>query len=193
MTYIAYISEWSFFTMTIAASPCRTYVVYSHALFAQGVRSLLEKQNGVQIVGMEKDIGKALKAVRSLRPEVLLLEEPSANKAQWPFLKLATTGRVVTLSLDHTFATVYDQRRIPASDPVRLAKAIRGTLKRKQSKGPTPDPQQGKAAMGSRGAATRNGNEDQTGRGSRMRRAVKEEVRKPQNIPRPSRGSKKGG
>jgi DNA-binding NarL/FixJ family response regulator len=139
MAYIAYISEWSIFDMTIAASPCRTYIVYSHALFAQGVRSVLEKQDGVQIVGMEKNIGKALKAVRSLRPEVVLLEEPSANKAQWPFLQLTTTGRVVTLSLDHAFATVYDQRRIPASDPVRLANAIRGTGRRQQEPGVEKD------------------------------------------------------
>ena len=192
MTYIAYISEWSFFNMTIAASPCRTYVVYSHALFAQGVRSLLEKQNGVQIVGMEKDIGKAMKAVRSLRPEVVLLEEPSGNKAQWPFLRLATTGRVVTLSLDHSFATVYDQRRIPAGDPVRLAKAIRGTDKGKPSRVPTLGLQQGKAPKGFRPAVGKNGHEDQSKRGMGARRAGKVVGAKAQVAPLASR-ARKGG
>ena len=124
--------------MTIAASPCRTYIVYQHALFAQGVLSVLEKQNGVQIVGMESDVGKALKAVRSLRPEVLLVEEPTKENAQWPLLQLAAAGRVVTLSLDHGFATVYDQHRIPASDPAELVKAILGVRKGKQSQVPGP-------------------------------------------------------
>jgi hypothetical protein len=186
------ISDWSLFDMTVAGAPCRTYIVYHHALFAQGVRSVLEKQNGAQIVGMEKDIGKALKAVRSLRPEVVLLEEPSANKAQWPFLQLATTGRVVTLSLDHAFATVYDQRRIAASNPVRLAKAIRGTDKGKPSQVPTVDPQQGKAAKVSRPAAGKNGHEDQSTRGTGARRAGKLAGVKAQEVPRAPR-AKKGG
>ena len=93
--------------MATAASPCRTYIVYHSGLFAQGVRSVLEAQNGVQIVGMENDVGKALKAVRSLRPEVILVEEPTEKNAEWPLLKLAGAGRLVTLSLDHGFATVY--------------------------------------------------------------------------------------
>jgi DNA-binding NarL/FixJ family response regulator len=153
--YIVYISVWSLFDMTIAASPCRTYIVYHHALFAQGVRSVLEAQDGVQIVGMEKNIGKALKAVRSLRPEVVLFEEPSASKAQWPFLQLATNGRVVTLSLDHAFATVYDQCRIPASDPADLAKAIRGGGKRKQFAVQKPRSQSGTAAKATQPARRR--------------------------------------
>ena len=141
--------------MTIATSPCRTYIVYQHALFAEGVRSVLEEQNGVQIVGMEKDIGKALKAVRSLRPEVVLLEEPSSKKAQWPFLQLATAGRVVTLSLDHAFATVYDQERFPASDPAELAKAIRGNGKRKPQPVLATRQEEGKAKKGPRPAGRR--------------------------------------
>ena len=56
---------------------------------------------------MEKDVPKALKAVRSLRPEVILVEEPTEKNAEWPLLKLAGAGRLVTLSLDHGFATVY--------------------------------------------------------------------------------------
>jgi DNA-binding NarL/FixJ family response regulator len=141
--------------MTIAASPCRTYIVYEHALFAQGVRSVLEAQDGVQIVGMEKDIGKALKAVRSLRPEVVLLEEPSLKETHWPFLQLATTGRVVTLSLDHAFATVYDQERFPASDPAELAKAIRGNGKPKPQPVPATGQKEGKTKKGPRPAGRR--------------------------------------
>jgi DNA-binding NarL/FixJ family response regulator len=141
--------------MTTAASSCRTYIVYEHALFAQGVRSVLEAQDGVQIVGMEKDIGKALKAVRSLQPDVVLLEEPSLKKTHWPFLQLATTGRVVTLSLDNAFATVYDQRRFVASDAAELAKAIRGNGNRKPQQVLATREREGKAKKGSRPAGRR--------------------------------------
>src|SRR5512136_566183 len=105
--------------MMTAASPCRTYIVYHHGLFAQGVRSVLETRRAVQIVGMESDVTKALKAVNSLKPEVIIVEESTGKHQRMrlgAFLNSSTGGRVVTLSLDHGFATVYDQHRISASD-----------------------------------------------------------------------------
>jgi DNA-binding NarL/FixJ family response regulator len=131
--------------MMAAASPCRTYIVYHHGLFAQGVRSVLEERRGVQIVGMESDVAKALKAVRSLRPEVIIVEQ-SAGKHRpmrlGAFLYSAGAGRVVTLSLNHDFATVYDRRRVAATDPADLVKAIRGARNRKQQvAGPDPQPE----------------------------------------------------
>jgi DNA-binding NarL/FixJ family response regulator len=178
--------------ITAASSPCRTYIVYNHGLFAQGVRSILEKQSGVQIVGMESNGAKALKAVRSLRPEVILLEEPTKNDGRWPFLLLAAAGRVVTLSLEHAFATVHDQHRIPASDPADLVKAIRGARKRKRQVAEL-DPQHEEKAIVNRPETGRKGNEDQTGCGVRARRALKEVRKKPEAIPRASRRIWKGG
>ena len=178
--------------MMTAAEPCRTYIVYRHGLFAQGVRSVLEKQGGVQIVGMESNAAKALRAVRSLRPEVILAEEPTKKDARWSFLQLAAAGRVVTLSLEHAYATVHDQHRIQASDPADLIKAIRGARNRKQ-RVTGLGPQHEEKEIVIRPEAGRNGNEDQTGREARARRALKEVLNKPENIPRVSRGKSKGG
>jgi len=190
--YLTHTLEWGYSAMiTAASSPCRTYIVYHHGLFAQGVRSILEKQSGVQIVGMERNAAKALKAVRSLRPEVILVEEPTKNDARWPFLQLAAAGRVVTLSLEHAFATVHDQHRIPASDPADLVKAIRGARNRKQQvKG--LGPQHEEKAIVTRPEAGRNGNEDRTGREARVGRAPKKVIKKLETIPRVSRGKWKG-
>ena len=67
-------------TMSAApSSPCRTYIVYHHGLFAQGVRSVLENRRAVQIVGMERDVARALKAVQSLQPEVIIVEESTGK------------------------------------------------------------------------------------------------------------------
>jgi hypothetical protein len=170
-------------------STCRTYIVYRHALFASGVRSILEERKGVQIGGMDDNIGKALKAVRFLRPDVILLEEPSEKEAEWPFLKSATAGRVVTLSLDHGFATVYDQHRIPASDPGELIRAIQGGGRQQV---PTPNPPHPKAATLLPPEAGPNGGEVRSGKKSRVRRTPKEEASKAQDMPRAPR-ARKGG
>ncbi len=108
------------------ASPCRTYIIYRHALFAEGVRSMLERESGVQIVGMENEMTRATKAVRDLRPEVILVEEPTESGVAWPFLEWATESRVVTFSLNHPYATAYNPRRTAAGEPLDLVKAIQG-------------------------------------------------------------------
>ena len=175
--------------MVTAVSPCRAYIVYRNQLFAKGVRSVLEAKSAVQIVGMEEDIGKALKAVRSLRPDVVLLEEPSEKEARWPFLKLAAVARVVTLSLDHGFATVYDQHRVPAFDPAELIRAIRGGGRQRV---PAPNPPHPKAATLLPSESGPNGGKVRSGKKSRVRHTRREEASKAQDMPRAPR-ARKGG
>jgi DNA-binding NarL/FixJ family response regulator len=112
--------------MTTVASQCRTYIVFRNALFAQGVRSMLERDSGVQIVGMENDLARATTALRALQPEVILVEEAMGCEITWPFLEAAADSRIVTFSLHHAYATVYDSRRIATGAPADLVKAIQG-------------------------------------------------------------------
>jgi hypothetical protein len=138
--------EWSNLSVINADRLCRTYIVYENGLFAQGVRSVLEEQCGVKVVGMESDVAKALKAVRSLKPEVIVVEECTGAHQRMrlgALLHSATAGRVVTLSLDHAFATVYQRNRIPATNLGELVGAIGGVAKQEI---PGPDPHPGKVA-----------------------------------------------
>lgn len=115
--------------MVTAQLPCRTYIVYHHGLFAQGVRSILEERCAVKVVGMESDDTKALKAIQSLQPEVIIVEECTGKHQSMrlgSFLHSAAAGRVVTLSMDHEFATVYQRNCVPATDLGELLTAIQG-------------------------------------------------------------------
>jgi chemotaxis response regulator CheB len=180
-------------TMSAApSSPCRTYIVYHHGLFAQGVRSVLETRRAVEIVGMESDVAKALKAVQSLQPEVIIVEE-STGKHQpmrlGAFLNGSTGCRVVTLSLNHEFATVYQRNRMAATDPVDLVRAIQGVGKRHIPGPDRPDP---KASMLFQLGSGRNGDESRSGKKSRVRRTRKEEPTQTETVSRTTR-ARKGG
>ena len=132
--------------MINADPPCRTYIVYENGLFAQGVRSVLEEQCAVKVVGMESDVAKALKAVRSLQPEVIIVEECTGAHQRMrlgALLHSAAAGRVVTLSLDHAFATVYQRNRIPATDLGELVRVVKGVAKQEI---PGPDQHPGRVA-----------------------------------------------
>jgi len=178
--------------MMAAVSPCRTYIVYHHGLFAQGVRSVLETRRAVQIVGMESDVPKALKAVQSLQPEVIIVEESTGKHQRMrlgAFLNGSTGGRVVTLSLDHDFAMVYDRHRVEANDPADLVRAIQGVGKRHI---PGPDQPHPKASMLFQPESGRNGDERRSGKTSRVRRARKEEPKQTETLSRTAH-AKKGG
>ncbi len=124
---------------------CRIYIVFHHALFAQGIRSLLRGRRAILVVGMESDPVKALEGVGSLRPEVIIVEESDAG-IQSPslaaILQRHPEGRVVALDLDHNFATVYDRHRVVTTQPADLVKAIRGGFRDRA------DPAPGRAPKG---------------------------------------------
>lgn len=83
----------------------------------------------MQVIGMESDTTRALEAVGSLQPEVIIVEESDAG-IQSPtlaaILQRHPAGRVVALDLDHNFATVYDRHRVVTTQPADLVRAIRG-------------------------------------------------------------------
>ena len=121
----------------------RIYIFFRHALFAQGIRSLLHTRRALQVVGMESDPITALEAVAALRPEVVIVEESDAG-VQSPtlgaILERHPMARVVALDLDHNFATVYDRHRVITTQPTDLVKAIRGDFRDREPREPARAP-----------------------------------------------------
>ena len=56
------------------AANIRCLVVDDHALLRQGVRRLLQDQDGVEVIGEAADAAAALEQVISLRPDVVLMD-----------------------------------------------------------------------------------------------------------------------
>jgi len=113
-----------------APHTARVYIVSQTSLFAQGIRSLLGAEPSVEILGVESDPARAVESARSLRPDVIIVEDP-AEQGQWerlgPFIRQATAGRILALNLNHEYVTVYDHQRVEARGPADLLEAIRGS------------------------------------------------------------------
>ncbi len=115
--------------MVGAPERSRVYIVYQHSLFAEGIRSLLRDQPAVRIVGAERDKTQAFKDVKALKPSVVLVEEAAGDplhSTAWDFLHGRAAARVISLNLDQSSATVYDQESLPMSTPGDLLDAVRG-------------------------------------------------------------------
>lgn len=107
----------------------RVYIISETSLFAQGIRSLLQDQPMIEIVGVEDDPHRAVEAVRSLHPDIVIVEA-SQEDDERPRLNAVfqnnTPGRLVVLDLKHNDAIIYNRHRVLAMRKEDLVKAIHG-------------------------------------------------------------------
>ena len=105
----------------------RLYILFNHALFGQGLHSLLRGQRAIQIVGMGKHEPASLREMKSSQPEVIIVEQSSGENHPSIFgsmLQQKAVNRVIALDLDDNFATVYERHRLAITGPEDLINAI---------------------------------------------------------------------
>ena len=104
-------------------NPRRVLIASSHPLFGQGLRSLLQERQAidVQVVGMVSSLEEAISALEELNPDMIIVDYDDEKLNRDEFLARFVEGekklRVVLLSLQSSNeALVYDRRTLAASD-----------------------------------------------------------------------------
>ena len=98
-------------TPTSTSTSTRIFMLSSQPLFSQGVESLLRGKAGLEIVGREADPTKAVAWIRTLKPDVVIVD--SKDLASAPFslvaclLKEDENVRIIALSLENQTIRVY--------------------------------------------------------------------------------------
>lgn len=106
----------------------RIFMLSSQPLFSQGVASLLHAREGLEIVGQEADPIKAIAWIRSLKPDVVVID--SKDLASAPFsivaclLKEDEGIRIIALNLENQTIRVYQGEQRHASNVDDLIAAI---------------------------------------------------------------------
>lgn len=89
----------------------RIFMLSRQLLFSQGVESLLIEQPGLEIVGRESDVDKAMEQIGTLRPDVVILDSQDLESAPSSLitliLKESPGSRVITLNLANDQVRVY--------------------------------------------------------------------------------------
>lgn len=103
--------------------PKRVLIASSHALFGQGLRSLLQarEQTDVEVIGVVSSIEEAMQALEKQNPDLIIVDYDDRVLNRDEFLARFVEGekklRVVLLSLNEAQeALVYDRRTLAASD-----------------------------------------------------------------------------
>jgi two-component system, NarL family, response regulator LiaR len=118
------------------AEPIRVLIVDDHAVVREGLRSFLDLQDGMEIVGEAGDGAEAVAAAERLRPDVVMMDLVMPNvdgvEAMQRLRERVPTARVIVLT-----SFLDDERLLPAiragaagyllkdAQPQELARAIR--------------------------------------------------------------------
>ncbi len=80
------------------------FIVSRYSLFSKGIETLLHQAEGLEIVGCEKDLTQAIEQIRSLQPDVVIVDsrDSDANRGiiMMQVMKEGLRTRVVGLSLN---------------------------------------------------------------------------------------------
>jgi two-component system nitrate/nitrite response regulator NarL len=97
----------------------RILLVDDHALFRGGVKALLQRQAGFEVVGEAADSLEGVKRARELKPDIVLLDlhmpGVSGKEAVSLFLEQAPHTRVVMLTVSESAEDLLDTLRAGAS------------------------------------------------------------------------------
>ena len=89
----------------------RVLIISSHPLFGRGVESLLCRETGLDIVGWETDIDKAVERIKELQPDVVILDnaDPACDPtpAVMRILREGVGTKVIGLNLQDNIMCIY--------------------------------------------------------------------------------------
>jgi DNA-binding NarL/FixJ family response regulator len=103
----------------------RVCIVYEHALFAHGIKRLLEQQKALRMIGMVERPTVSARDLRRLRPDVVVVE----GDGGLALLECLEGLTAVAISLRGDEATIFTGLPIRVSGPEELAKAIRSVAR----------------------------------------------------------------
>jgi DNA-binding NarL/FixJ family response regulator len=95
----------------------RVFILSSHALFSHGVESLLRQEPGLEIVGRETDVDRAIERIQELRPDVVIFDnnDPEADfrPVVMRILREGLGTKVIGLNLrDNTVCIYRGEQRV---------------------------------------------------------------------------------
>jgi NarL family two-component system response regulator LiaR len=169
----------------MAADAIRVLIVDDHAVVREGLRTFLELQDGIEVVGEAGDGEQAVAQAVELEPDVILMDllmpKLDGIGAMRELRRRAVTGRVIVLT-----SFLDDERLMPAIqagaagyllkdvEPAELARAVRSACAGEALIDPTVAARLLHTLSGDRGGASLTANDDAIAQLTRREREVLE-------------------
>ena len=115
----------------------RIFMFSTHPLFGRGVESLLRRETGLEIVGRETDVDKAMERIKELRPDVVILDsgDPACDPtpAVMRILREGVGTKVIGLNLQDNTVCIYRGEQ-------RVVKEVKDLLEAMEHSPLSPEP-----------------------------------------------------
>ena len=106
----------------------RIFMFSTHPLFGQGVESLLREETGLEVVGRETDVDKAVERIKELRPNVVIVDsgDPGCDPtlAVMRILRQGVVAKVIGLNLQDNTIRIYRGEQRVVKEMQDLIEAI---------------------------------------------------------------------
>jgi DNA-binding NarL/FixJ family response regulator len=104
----------------------RILLISDHPLIAEAIRSLVEKNANLKVIGVEPPSEETLAKVRTLRPDIVVLcdDEESPSTACTSLLDVEPQMRVIRLATDGNTIHIYDGHQVAARNAQDLVDAL---------------------------------------------------------------------
>lgn len=110
----------------------RVFVVSDSLMFSGALKSLLSEDPGVEIIGEETEVNRAVKQVKTLQPDVIIWSNSGMNPAlaqeEIHLVKAMPGMKIIGLSLQNNNIVVYQSARKIIGDIQDLVLAIKEDL-----------------------------------------------------------------
>lgn len=105
------------------------FVLSDHLLFARGLESLLNAEQKLKIVGQETDVGKAIKEIELLQPDIVIVDNTNTSETERPellrILQVCPGTKVIGLSLEDNNLYIYKAAQRVVNNTADLMEAIK--------------------------------------------------------------------
>jgi len=106
----------------------RVFMFSSHSLFSRGVESLLRRETGLEVVGWEADVDKAVERIKELQPDVVIVDrgDPGCDPtlAVMRILRQGVVAKVIGLNLQDNTIRIYRGEQRVVKEMQDLIEAI---------------------------------------------------------------------
>ena len=108
-------------------STVSVFVISDHLMFAHGLESLISRDLQLELIGQEKNIDKAIILVKSLQPDVVIIDSSSSKEENYVHLNRLLQARpalkVIDLSLNDNNLHIYHstQKMVESLDDLKSA------------------------------------------------------------------------
>ena len=114
----------------------RVAVLYTHALYGQGIAQLLQANSQLQVTCIKAGLTDAAERLKQLRPHAIVIEGCDEGMVPWDTVRDLPPAVFIGVHFDDNLMDIYRSRQVVAARPENLVKAIHRGLKRRAKQSP---------------------------------------------------------